>query len=427
MSRSRIHPGSRLVLLREGTDLKECMDSVEQQGLGHCIPLPLIGGFHCLCDEAGIDRLAAHPGVRHVEENVPVGLSGTAVQSRRPPGVPDSVRAVRAHHAWPISRGEGVGIAIFDTGIDLQHPELAPKVAGGINLVTPGVPPQDDHGHGTRVAGIIAAMGITNAVKGVAPGALLYPVKVLDGNGDGQVSDLVRGLQWVVDQKIPIVNMSLDTRESSAALEVAISKAIEAGVTIVASTGNGGQSGSVAYPAAYPGVIAVTAISFDGRLLSFSNTGTRVDLVAPGLGVRTTSPRQSYTWASGTSMASPFVSAVAALYLRLHPGASPGEVRQALKKTAIPLPGLSPEQQGAGRVDALNAVRYIPPEPVVDAKQEDPAPKPVVLAGNPFPSDWMLRLEEIARFQVELERYLRDRFDELARLIQSSSQAQKPM
>lgn len=289
---------SRLVQLHRGVDLYDCMRSVQNQGVHRCVPIPLIRGFRCLCDPAGDRILAAHPAVSRVEDDIEVTLAASSFGLRHAqvtPGVlPDGIRAIRARSAWSISQGEGVGVAIFDTGVDLFHPDLAANVAGGINLVTPGTPPQDDNGHGTHVAGIVAAVGSTTSVIGVAPRARLFAIKVLDDKGDGRLSDVILGLQWIVDQKIPVANMSLDIRNNSEALETAVRNAVASGVTIVAATGNLGKPNSVTYPAAYREVIAVSAVSCDGKPTAFTSTGPEVDLAAPGVGVLSTALNRRY-------------------------------------------------------------------------------------------------------------------------------------
>lgn len=419
MSHPGMNPRGRLVLLRDGVDLYDCMGGIESQGIGRCVPLPLISGFHCLCDERGEGFLTKHPAVSLVEENPTVNVAAITMQdpsSRRAVNITQAIRAIHADEAWRLSQGEGVGVAVFDTGIDLSHPDLVGRVHGGINLITRGAQPQDDHGHGTRVAGIIAAAGRTPAVTGVAPKARLYAVKVLDANGDGAVSDLILGLQWVMERKIPVVNMSIDIPEESQALATAIHNAIASGVTIIASTGNRGVGNPPVYPAAYPGVIGVSAVTLDGRPVSFATAGPEVDLVAPGLAIRTTTLRRGYTWASGTSMASPFVAGVAALYLQLYPGAGPEHVRDALLRSATELPGVPTERQGAGLVNAVEALRFAP-EPERQAPPQ-PDPEPSAPEATPPPA-WEDRLEVIRTKQVAMEQHLQVQLAELTRLIQA--------
>ncbi len=421
------------MLLRETADPAACMKELAGRGLSRSVSLPVIRGFSCLADEQGNRLLQQHPDVKRVEHDQPVTLAATVVRSthsiRNAARLPVNIRAIRAHQAWDKGRGEGVAVAFFDTGIDPTHPDLAPNYGGGINLIAPGSLPLDDHGHGTKVAGIIAAVGRMGSVVGVAPRARLYAVKVLDARGDGSLSAVLRGLQWVVDNKIPLVNMSLDIPEESEALRTAIRKAVASGVTIVASTGNGGRSHRITYPAAYPEVIAVSAVSADGQPVSFCNTGPEVDLVAPGLGIHTTAPQRGYTWASGTSMACSHVTGVAALYLQNCPTATPEQVKQALKATATALPDLTEEQQGAGLVDAWRTVchRETKPEKVGHTGTDAPlapqthvatsAQEPLVAPGKERPQEasaWEDRLVRLEHRQEALERLVAERLGESA-------------
>ncbi|HEY3363539.1 MAG TPA: S8 family peptidase [Symbiobacteriaceae bacterium] len=350
---------SKLVMLREEADLYDVIGHFHRHGAHHrVVPVPLIRGFLCLCDDDGDQALRAHPHVHHVEDDIKVRLVGclfqAKAQQRNRQLVPEGVQSVRAPNAWAATQGEGVKVAIIDTGIDLSHPDLASNIAGGVNFVTPGAPPQDDNGHGTHVAGTVAALNNTIGVVGVAPRASLYAVKVLDSQGSGNLSDIILGLQWAVDQKCHVANMSLGTSVDAQSLRTAVRNGVAAGLTLVAAAGNNGTPNSVNYPARYPEVIAVSAVDNQGHLAPFSSVGPEVDLAAPGVDVLSTLPRRRYGRLNGTSMASPHVTGTAALYLSLHPGAMPGQVRTALQQAAAVLPGLSPDQQGAGEVDARN-------------------------------------------------------------------------
>lgn len=332
------HPNrrSRLVMLRDGIDPAGAVSAIRHAGVQRTRAIPIMGGFHCHCTDAGHAFLAAHPDVAHVEIDTPIRRSDQET-------IPSGVEAVNAPMAWHLSQGEGVGVAVLDTGIDHYHPDLARNIAGGINLVNPGTLPLDDDGHGTHVAGIIAAARNGRGVVGVAPLARLYAVKVLDARGAGSVSDLILGLQWVVDRGIPVANLSLGSPAPSTALARAVAGTLAAGTTIVAAAGNDGRE--VDYPAAYPGVIAVAAAEPWGRLASFSNNGPEITVAAPGVDILSTERGGRYGRRSGTSMAAAHVSGVVALYLQLHPGATPDQVREAL----IPPDG--------GIVDAWHTVR----------------------------------------------------------------------
>ncbi|MCM2268420.1 MAG: S8 family peptidase [Elusimicrobiales bacterium] len=268
--------------------------------------------------------------------------------------IPWGVKRVNAAAAWDYTAGEGVKVAVIDTGIDYNHPDLAAVFKGGYNAVTPGATAMDDQGHGTHVSGTVAALKDLKGVVGVAPKVDLYVVKVLDKNGSGQYSWIVDGIEWAIKNNIKVINMSLGGRTGTDALAQVMKKAKEAGVTVVCAAGN--DSGPVNYPAKYPEAIAVSASDSSDKLASFSSKGAEIVVIAPGVSVYSTKKGGGYTSMSGTSMASPHVAGLAALAVGA--GAkTPDEVREALKRAATPLPGLKPTDQGAGMVDAFKLVR----------------------------------------------------------------------
>ncbi|MBX6377018.1 MAG: S8 family peptidase [Clostridia bacterium] len=274
------------------------------------------------------------------------------------PVIPWGVASIGAPEVWTVTRGEGVRVAVLDTGADLGHPDLSANLAGGYNAIEPGRPPLDDNGHGTHVCGIIAAAGTgKGSVVGVAPAARLYTVKVMDRYGRGHLSDLIEGLAWCVDNGMQVVNLSLGSPESNASFELAIRNAARAGLLLVAAAGTAGPGpDSVMYPARYADVLAVAAVDRCDRLAPFSSRGPQIDLAAPGVDVLSTWPG-TYAEQRGTSAAAPHVAGVAALVLALHPQLAPRRLAQVLRTTARFVPGLSPGQQGAGVVDARRAVR----------------------------------------------------------------------
>ena len=237
------------------------------------------------------------------------------------------------------------GIAIIDTGIDINHPDL--NVYKQVSFV-PGTSAHDDNGHGTAVAGIAAAEDNSLCIVGVAPGARLWAVKVLDNTGTGSISTIIQGIDYVTQNagQIDTANLSFGCKCTSSALNLAINNSVSAGVTYVVAAGNSGEDVSSWTPASNPNVISVAAIAdSDGKcggvgpptqygpddsLASFSNFGSKVTLAAPGVNIYTTYMGSSYVTLSGTSMAAPFVTGAAALYHSLHPGTSPAQVRNAL-------------------------------------------------------------------------------------------------
>ena len=245
-----------------------------------------------------------------------------------------------------------VDIAVIDTGIDSKHRDL--NVVGGVNCVTGNLTYDDLNGHGTHVAGTAAARDNKIGVVGVAPGARLWAVRVLDSNGNGLTSSIICGIDWVTAHAgtIEVANMSLGGAGvagscTDGGMRQAICRSVAAGVTYVVSAGNAGSDAGGFVPAGYPEVITVSAITdFDGEaggfgsptcaygtddtFAGFSNFGDAVDLTAPGVCVLSTWRGGGYQSISGTSMASPHVAGGAALYLSTHRGASPAAVKAAL-------------------------------------------------------------------------------------------------
>ena len=263
--------------------------------------------------------------------------------------IPWGVKRVNAAAAWDLTAGKGVKVAVVDTGVDYNHPDLAPNYKGGYNAVTPGASPLDDQGHGTHVSGTIAAVKDNNGVVGVAPAVDLYGVKVLDKNGSGQYSWIVAGIEWAIQNGMHVINMSLGGGSGTEAMKQVMTKAHEAGVTVVCAAGN--DSGPVNYPAKYPQAIAVSASDSSDKIASFSSRGAEIAIIAPGVSVYSTKKGGGYTSMSGTSMACPHAAGLAALAVGA--GAQgPDAVRAALKAAAVPLPNLKPTDQGAGLVNA---------------------------------------------------------------------------
>jgi subtilisin len=272
-----------------------------------------------------------------------------AAPSGPQPIIPWGVERVGAPKAWSRTQGLGAAIAVIDTGIDPTHPDLAGQIAGGVNVLDAQHPDnwKDDEGHGTHVSGTIAANGLNGGYSGVAPKAKLYAVKVLDSDGNGTYSDVITGIQWAVDHGIKIANMSLGADEGSDALHQAVQAALAKGLLIIAAAGNSG--GPVGYPGAYPEVVAVAASDSADHLATFSNNGAGLSYIAPGVDIMSLKLGGGYTSMSGTSMASPHVSGLAALAFA-EGSTTPQALRAALDKAARPIAGLTPDQEGHGMV-----------------------------------------------------------------------------
>lgn len=293
---------------------------------------------------------------------------------------------INLEEAWDISTGEGVTVAVLDTGVnsfgkDSFGSQSEKRFLRGYNalLGLPGTA-RDYHGHGTHVAGVIAQeTNNVTGVAGVAYNAKILPVKVLLFTGEGLDSWIIKGIRWATDHGADIINLSIGEGSPSQAFEDAINYAYQQGVTLVAASGNDAV-GVVDYPAAFENCIAVGAVRYDKNPAPYSNYGNALDLVAPGGDMREDQngdgepdgilqerferfalvvTKWGYYYATGTSMSSPHVAGVAALVKSLHPEYGPDEIRQALQETAEDLGETGwDETYGYGLVDANAAVSY---------------------------------------------------------------------
>jgi len=225
---------------------------------------------------------------------------------------PWGIYAVKANTAWPITEGQGVKVCVVDTGIDPCHPDLIGQVIFGEDNTGTGSW-VDDHSHGTHVSGTIAALKNGIGVIGVAPGAKLLAEKVLDRDGSGYSSWVANGILGCVRQNAEIISMSLGSKDSATVIQDAVNIALAKGIKVIAAAGN--DNGPVGYPAAYPGVIAVSAIDSEHKKASFSSYGPEIKYAAPGVNVRSSVLNGEYADYNGTSMATPHVSGVMALVL----------------------------------------------------------------------------------------------------------------
>jgi subtilisin family serine protease len=311
-----------------------------------------------------VDELRRLPYVRAV---YPDGtMHATVIEAT---GAPARIEAV----SLP-TRGEGIVVAIIDSGVDYNHDALGRgfgpghKVAAGWDFVAGDADPLDEMGHGTHVAGIIA--GDSAELTGVAPGATIYAYRVLNGMGAGSFSDIIAAIDRSIDPNqdgnpsdhVDVINMSLGGPGSADdPVSRAVDRATAAGIVVVVAAGNAGQPSSIGSPGTARTAITVGAITDAGAVTTFSSRGPgpalltfKPDVVAPGFEVVSARLGGGLVPMSGTSMASPYVAGVAALLENLHPGWTPAEVRSALVTTATPIAD-SPVARGAGRVAAERA------------------------------------------------------------------------
>jgi thermitase len=280
-------------------------------------------------------------------------------------GTPDA--DVDAVEAWNVTTGAGIKVAVLDSGVANDNPDINPKVVARANF-TNGETGDDNYGHGTHVAGIVAATANnTQGVAGTCPGCTILDGKVLNDSGIGSSSGLADGINWAVANGAKVINMSLGVR-ASRTLETAVNNAWNKGAVLVAAAGNGGNQTKI-YPGAYPNVIAVGATDNKDAKASFSTYGSSwVDVAAPGVNVYSTFPNHAfvlgtqnnrsfgYDVGNGTSMSAAIVAATAALAWSSHAGATNTSVRTNVESTAEKITGQE-AYWAKGRVNADRAVR----------------------------------------------------------------------
>jgi len=240
--------------------------------------------------------------------------------------IPPNITQVKADQAWSVSTGAGIKVAVLDTGIDSSHPDLTANYKGGVSCVTGNTSPMDDQGHGTHCAGIIAAARNGRGLVGVAPDASLYAVKILDSHGNGRFSWAIAGIEWCINNGINIASMSLGCESAPTALQLICDRAwSQYGILIVAGAGNQSdgepvppQESNVEYPARYANVIGVSSIDSASVIAPNSARGPEVKLCAPGVDIKSTVLDGKCGIQSGTSVACPHVTGVAALAWQAH-------------------------------------------------------------------------------------------------------------
>ena len=381
-------PDNYIVVLRD--DVADPVAVANEMALAHGLSvdhvyLYALKGFAAVIPEARLARLKADPRIAFVSadrvvtvDGKPSGGGTTQAAQRLPTGVG------RIGAGNLTNKGTGIQVAVIDTGIDVKHPDLADNISGGKNCST-GKSYTDGNGHGTHVAGTIAALDNAIGVVGVAPQAKLWSVRVLNNAGSGTWSSVICGIDFVTAKapanggSITVANMSLGGTGTSDnncgntnndALHKAICRSRDAGVTYIVAAGNEADNAANHVPAAYnDAVITVSALAdsdgvaggtgsatsygADDTFASFSNFGQVVDLGAPGVSILSTWKGGGYNTISGTSMATPHVAGSAALYIASHPGSSWIQVRDGLQALAEPT--------GTGHTDPSS----LHPEPVV--------------------------------------------------------------
>jgi thermitase len=263
---------------------------------------------------------------------------------------------VQAPAAWDVTRSSSdTWIAIIDTGVQYDHPDLSGKVVRGYDFVDDDWEPYDGNGHGTHCAGIAAA--VTNnsrGIAGMAPNATIYAVRVLNNSGSGTLDDVANGIIHAADSGADVISLSLGASVGATTLRDAVDYAWNRGVVVVAAAGNNGTS-LPSYPAYYSNAIAVAATDSNDNKAYFSNYGSWVDVAAPGVNIYSTYTGSSYASLSGTSMATPHVAGLAGLLDAQ--GRSASQIRAAIENTADPISGTG-TYWSKGRINAYRAVNY---------------------------------------------------------------------
>lgn len=350
--------------------------------------------------QADIRRIAGGPGVEFVEPDAPVEQMGGDPRLSLQWGL----EKTRAAAAWAAARGEGVLVAVVDSGVNHGHEELAGRVLAGPDFVNGDEDPMDDNGHGTHVAGIVAAAAGNGAgAAGVAPGARILAVKVLNSRGRGTTSGAAAGVRHAVRAGARVVNLSLGAPFDSGVLREAVRDALASGVLVVAAAGNSGSQASF-YPAAQPGVIAVGSSDRADARSVFSNHGPWVTVAAPGQGIYSSWKTGGYAVLSGTSMAAPQVAGAAALVMSARPGLSAAQVREAIEKSGDPVAGFE-ANPAVRRLNVVAALGFGPapvavPSPLPSVAPT-PAPTPTPRA-TPTPAPLTARLAAFGSGKTDL-------------------------
>lgn len=266
---------------------------------------------------------------------------------------------IATENGWNVTKGSAdVIVAVLDTGVQSDHPDLKGRLVKGTNIVDPAKPPEDDVGHGTHVAGIIAAEVNNNeGVAGMTWYTKIMPVKVLDSSGAGSTYSVAEGIIWATDHGAHVINMSLGNYAEAEFLHDALKYAYNRGVVLVAASGND-NTDRPGYPAAYTEVLAVAATDSDERRAEYSNYGDYIDVAAPGTSIPSTYPGSRYAALSGTSMASPHVAALVSLVRAVNPKLGNTEVMDILRSTATDLGAQGKDNDfGYGQIDVNTALQ----------------------------------------------------------------------
>jgi len=270
-----------------------------------------------------------------------------------------AINKISAPAAWDVNMGsKKTLLAIVDTGIDYNHPDLAGRVDKGYDFINNDEDAMDDQGHGTHCAGIAAASANDGVgIAGLAPNVSLLAVKVLSASGGGSYESVASGITYAADRGAHVISMSLGGGASSQAIQDAVNYAISKGALVVAAMGNNGRE-SKSYPAACDGVMAIGATDINDAKASFSQYGSWISVGAPGHNILSTIPGNKYAVYSGTSMATPYAAGLAALVKDTFPSLTANQIRSRIEKSADDVGENGFDKMfGHGRINAAKAVK----------------------------------------------------------------------
>jgi len=325
-----------------------------------------------ISDDSDIQSLQTDLNAQ-IETDIPVKMFADTIDW--------GIARIGADKVWTTGSGTGITIAIVDTGIQVNHPDLVNNIVQGYDFVNNDIDANDDNGHGTHVAGIAAASFNQAGVVGVSHSSKLLPIKVLNSQGYGYLSDVAKGVYYATDNGARVINLSLGSTTDSLVLKDAINYAASKGVLVIAAAGNDGGA-PCSYPAAYSNAVCVVATDSKNLLASFSNIGG--ELAAPGVYNYSTYLGSTYRYLSGTSMATPHVTGTAALLLSICQSCTISEIRTVMRETAVDLGEVGQDILfGYGLVDLTSAVSKLQTLPVEDTTTQIPTETPTTTpSGN---------------------------------------------
>ncbi|WP_405722446.1 type VII secretion-associated serine protease mycosin [Streptomyces sp. NBC_01537] len=324
------------------------------------------------------------------DPSIPIANASCNFAGANIAGTPWSLQRLLLDEMWENSRGAGVKVAVIDTGVDNDNTQLRQAIdpdVRGKDYITPGGDGTDDPvGHGTKVAGIIAARPIAGTgFVGIAPQATIIPIRQNDAEGSGTAGTMADAIDYAAEHGADVINISQDTSQAlqpGSDLEKSVEDAINEGVVVVAAAGNDGASGQkkLTYPASFPGVLAVAASDRNNERASFSQPGDFVGVAAPGVDMVSTVPKGGQCIDNGTSFAAPYVAGVVALVRSKYPKWTPAQVIARIEQTAERTEAGHNALVGWGVVDPVAALTD--DAPPSDKATEDPQSTQIQNAGN---------------------------------------------